>query len=79
VCQKASLKSKQMEQAIAEARSATKTELLTKAKDVVNQLFEIGFDYGLVENGGEKSTRVCGNCGKPGHSKRTCNVAGGAK
>jgi hypothetical protein len=66
---------KAMESAVAEARGATKAQLLDSGKQIVNQLFELGFDFELVEkNGAGKPERICSKCNQPGHTARTCGA-----
>ena len=67
---------KRLEAELAGARESAKDQLLAKAKELVDALFEIGFAYDLVEQTSEpsaaKTSRTCSICKKSGHTKSKC-------
>ena len=67
---------KRLEAELAGARESAKDQLLAKAKEAVDALFEIGFAYDLIEQASDPSvtrtSRTCSICKKSGHTKSKC-------
>jgi hypothetical protein len=68
---------KKLEAELARAREDAKNQLLAEGKKIVSALFQIGYEFDLVDKHLESSktngtTRTCSLCQKRGHTKATC-------